>query len=161
VLLGLLERHFDDQLTFIGHERNELVDLGVSRQSVRLLELFGVEITGRLVLGALTASNGEDLVLALSLDGLGRISMAVERDAVFLRNARLLRDHELGPAQPLHVSSNGVVQLIEGIEHVQGVEGFLPLFSERLVDIVAGSELVEGLQLLAEHWLIPLLHVHG
>jgi len=66
--LGLLERHFDDELSLASHERHHLVAFGMRRHRICLFEFLDVEIACLGLLGLLTANNRQLITLPFGLD---------------------------------------------------------------------------------------------
>ena len=119
VLVDLLEWDLNDELALWGHERHELVGLGVSRERVGLLELLDVEVSV-VLLDFLAASHGELVADHVGLDRLWRVAGAVQRDAVLLWHSWHSRGEELWLGEPLEVAADHVVELIERVEEIDG-----------------------------------------
>lgn len=121
----LLEWDLDDQMTVLGHEANELVGLGVRRQQERLFDL-----TLRVVIGALdnvllNTVNDQLVANHFGLDRLGRETSHIDADAVLLWYLwhHLLHDL-LWSAEPVQVTADHMVQLIERVEQIQSGDSF-------------------------------------
>jgi len=139
VHLGFAQRDLNYELAMSGHEADHLVSFAVLWQSVGLLELLGAKVAA-LQLDILASSHDQIVSDNFGLDARWRVADAVTDHTVLLWNSWHHRHHwhELGLVQPLHVFGDGVIELIEGIEHVHG-GGAWHVIVEPFVHVEHGS----------------------
>lgn len=120
VFVRLFERHFDDQMTVRGHERDQLFRLGVRRQQVGFLELLHGKVIA-FVFDLFAADYGQFVTLDLRFDRLGRVTDAVYDDSVLLwhlwHNRQLWQKVRF--VQPFQITADHMIELIERIEQIE------------------------------------------